>query len=176
MPFGTFILMMQPVHLAIGIVEGFVTTAVVTFIWKARPELIDSSAAGNEGGKASAKTVLAVLLAAAVLIGGGLSWFASTSPDGLEWSMEKVAGTSTLEATDQIHRFFADVQSKLAIFPDYSFKAAETVADTTTAAWPDVNAGTSVSGLAGGGLTLAFAALTGLLIRAVKKRKKKSAG
>ncbi|MEJ2040022.1 MAG: energy-coupling factor ABC transporter permease, partial [Desulfosarcinaceae bacterium] len=40
LPFGTFVLLMQPIHLAIGIVEGLVTAAVVGFVWKARPELV----------------------------------------------------------------------------------------------------------------------------------------
>ena len=45
LPFGTFLLLMQPIHLAIGLVEGLITAAVVTFIWNARPEVL--SAAGR---------------------------------------------------------------------------------------------------------------------------------
>ena len=41
LPFATFLFLMQPIHLAIGIVEGLVTAAVVTFIWKARPEILN---------------------------------------------------------------------------------------------------------------------------------------
>ena len=41
LPFIAFALLMQPIHLAIGIIEGFVTAAVVTFVWKARPEIIE---------------------------------------------------------------------------------------------------------------------------------------
>ena len=40
LPFATFALLMQPIHLAIGIVEGVVTAAVVTFVWQARPEVL----------------------------------------------------------------------------------------------------------------------------------------
>ena len=32
---------MQPIHLAIGVVEGIVTAAVVTFVWRARPEILE---------------------------------------------------------------------------------------------------------------------------------------
>jgi len=174
LPFGTFVMMMQPIHLAIGIVEGLVTTVVVTFIWKAKPDLIDHAVAVNAADKKSTKKVLVGLLAAAVIVGGGLSWFASSNPDGLEWSMEKVAGTTELESTDPIHQFMADIQNKLAFLPGYAFKSSETAAETAQAAWPDVNAGTSVSGIVGGALTLSFAALTGLIIRFVKNRKKKS--
>ena len=29
---------------------------------------------------------------AAIVTGGALSWFASTHPDGLEWSIDKITG------------------------------------------------------------------------------------
>ena len=45
LPFATFLLLMQPIHLAIGIVEGLVTAAVVVFVWKARPEILEMTAA-----------------------------------------------------------------------------------------------------------------------------------
>ena len=40
LPFKTFVLLMQPIHLAIGFVEGIATAAVVLFIYNAQPELI----------------------------------------------------------------------------------------------------------------------------------------
>jgi cobalt/nickel transport system permease protein len=39
--------------------------------------------------------------------------------------------------------------------------------------WPSVNAGTSVSGIVGGTLTLLLAAFTGFIISAMKKKKRK---
>jgi len=41
--FGTFFLFMQPVHLAIGLVEGFVTAGVINFVRAVRPEILESS-------------------------------------------------------------------------------------------------------------------------------------
>ncbi len=38
--FPTFTLLMQSIHLAIGLVEGIVTALIVLFMWKARPELM----------------------------------------------------------------------------------------------------------------------------------------
>lgn len=55
LPFGTFLLLMQPIHLGIGIVEGFVTAAVVTFVWRARPEIIEKAALGEALGNISIK-------------------------------------------------------------------------------------------------------------------------
>ena len=118
LPFATFIMVMQPIHLAIGTVEGLVTAAVITFIWRARPELIDhtASSAVQQAGLAR-KKVVAGLLAAAMITAGGLSLFASSDPDGLEWSLAKTAGTAELEAPAGIHQTLATLQSKISLFP-----------------------------------------------------------
>jgi len=61
LPFQTFVLLMQPIHLAIGFVEGLVTAAVVTYIWKVRPELLAGAASRPEKPSSSMKKVLVVL-------------------------------------------------------------------------------------------------------------------
>ena len=40
LPFGAFLLAMQPIHLAIGAVEGCITAAVLAFLYEARPSLL----------------------------------------------------------------------------------------------------------------------------------------
>ena len=65
LPFVTFLLLMQPIHLAIGIVEGLVTAAVVTFIWKARPEILNMAGAARPMGRVAIGNVLAGLLVVA---------------------------------------------------------------------------------------------------------------
>jgi cobalt/nickel transport system permease protein len=67
LPFNTFALLMQPIHLGIGVVEGLVTAAVVTFVWKARPEILERTAAGETIGSIPIKKVLIGLLAATVI-------------------------------------------------------------------------------------------------------------
>ena len=42
LPFGSFLMVMQPIHLAIGLVEGIVTGAILIFVHQARPELLAS--------------------------------------------------------------------------------------------------------------------------------------
>ncbi len=174
LPFGTFVLLMQPIHLAIGIVEGLVTAAVVTFVWKARPELIEPDSFRILR-NFSIKKVVTVLAIVAIVVGGGLSWFASANPDGLEWAMFRTAGTEELEANGEIYDTAAGVQEKSALLPDYGFKAREGEAAAeadTEDSWPAVNAGTSFSGLVGGAVTLLLAGGTGYLIYFFKKRKK----
>ncbi|MBE0617672.1 MAG: energy-coupling factor ABC transporter permease, partial [Proteobacteria bacterium] len=74
LPFSSFALLMQPIHLAIGIVEGLVTAAVVSFVWKAQPGILESAAAHKPLGGISVKKVLAGLAVGALLAGGVLSW------------------------------------------------------------------------------------------------------
>lgn len=173
LPFAVFVLLMQPIHLAIGVVEGLVTAAIVTFVWRARPEIMEKAAGGEALGGISVKKVLTGLLIAVVVVGGALSWFASANPDGLEWSMEKTAGTPELEAPDGIHQVLSEIQSKTAFLPDYGFKTKEEAPEAQTQSWPSVSVGTSVSGMVGGALTLALAAFTGLVISLYKRKNKR---
>ncbi len=177
LPFRTFLLLMQPIHLAIGIVEGLVTTAVVVFVWNARPEVIRMAARNEPLRGVSLKKVLVTLALATVVTGGALSWFASSHPDGLEWSMEKTAGTAELEAHEgRIHGFFARIQEMTAFLPDYGFRSGRVEAsgpgvEEVQAQWPAVESGTSVSGLVGGGLTLILAGVVGIFLKRASTRR-----
>ncbi len=170
---------MQPIHLAIGVVEGLVTAAVVGFVWKVRPEIIDKVALGEGLGGISIKRILAGLAIVAVITGGIFSWFASSYPDGLEWAMFNTSGKEELEAPEGIHQTLASIQERIAFLPDYTFKTQEqeTNADgmEAEAAWPAVDAGTSAAGLVGGIMTLLLAGITGFSIHLIKKRNKASA-
>lgn len=178
LPFGTFVMLMQPIHLAIGVVEGLVTAAVVGFVWQARPEIIEKAASGEALGRISVKKVLAGLAVVALITGVVFSWFASAYPDGLEWSMAKTSGKEELEAHGGIYQTLAAVQEKVAFLPDYTFRAPEEATsaapEETTASWPAVDAGTSVSGLVGGAMTLLLAGIAGYCIHLTKKRNKAS--
>ena len=126
LPFFTFVLLMLPIHLAIGVVEGLITAAVVTFVWKARPELMEAAPPAAPGPPRSFKPVILGLVALAIFTGGLLSWFASTHPDGLEWSVKGVTGKEEMEAPKQgVHGAMAWIQEKLAFLPDYDFKKPE---------------------------------------------------
>lgn len=181
LPFGTFVLLMQPIHLAIGIVEGLVTAAVVTFVWKARPEVLEAAAIGKTRSTSPLKGVLAGLLVVTAFTGGALSWFASAHPDGLEWSMFRTSGKEELDVPEKgPHAWLGRFQEKTAILPDYNFPPAEeaeepagTEHETEAAgaeSWPSISAGTTVSGLVGAILTLALAGLIGLGLRRYHSR------
>jgi cobalt/nickel transport system permease protein len=168
LPFSTFVLLMQPIHLAIGVVEGIVTAAVVIFVWNARPEILNAAAHSKHIGQISITKVLLGLLIAVVIVGGALSWFTSTNPDGLEWAMFKTAGVEELEADHGFHKALSAFQKKTAFLPDYSFKQSETQPEAqadTEPSWPAVDPGTSVSGIVGGALVLALCIAIGFLFR-----------
>ncbi|MGV8981414.1 energy-coupling factor ABC transporter permease [Clostridium sp.] len=181
LPFGTFILMMQPIHLAIGLVEGFETATIVTFIWKARPEIIEKAANLEAFGNVSIEGVLISILIAVVVVGGSLSWFASSNPDGLEWSMKKISGSANIKATDGIHKTLLTIQSKTAVLPKYNFKtkigeSKKELAAQAEKSGSTINAGKSVSGIVGGTLTLALTVFTGFIINVLKRKKRKVIG
>lgn len=174
LPFGTFLLLMQLMHLAIGIVEGLITATVVTFVWKSRPEILENAWDGKPLGGISIKKVLAGLLIVAAFTGAVLSWFASSYPDGLEWSLFKTVGEEELVTPEGVHLTLAELQEKTAILPDYGFKHAPDAQEETgeEAVWPTVDGGTSVSGLVGGAMTLVLAVLIGFIISLCKRRRK----
>ena len=143
LPFGIFAAAMQPIHLAIGLVEGLITGAVLCFVHEARPELLWHAETGKEG-RFSLRKTLVILAAAAAVIGGALSLIASSLPDGLEWAIGRVTGREELEAAGSIYDRAASVQEGLSFLPDYAFKGSESAA------------GTSVSGIVGAVMVLAL--------------------
>lgn len=163
LPFATFAALMQPVHLAIGVVEGLVTGAVLCFLRSAQPELLTPPDPGSAPPFARAKVLTSLLLVTA-LTGGLLSWFASEHPDGLEWSIARASGSEELPATSgEVHRSLEQVQHKTAVLPDYALKGDSAPTEV----------GTSLSGLVGGIVTLI---LTGLLALTIRRRGQKQAG
>lgn len=161
LPFGAFVGIMQPIHLAIGLVEGLITSAVLVFVYEARPELLPDGKASPAQGKLSRRGTLAVLAAVVILVGGGLSLFASPNPDGLEWSLFGNADSGYTEnlGLDEenygLHSAASDaaasIQEKTAFLPDYGFPESDSAA------------GTTVSGLVGSAIVAGAAVLICLI-------------
>jgi len=163
LPFPVFVTLMQPIHLAIGIVEGIVTAAVLGFVFSMRPEIIES---GFQGTSLKAgipiRKVLIALVVITVITGGILSIFASAYPDGLEWSMEKTAGTAELEADGPAFARAQSIQEATAFMPDYDFASAGEEGSA---------AGTTVAGLLGSLITFLVAGGAGLVIYLAKRKR-----
>lgn len=165
LPFSTFLVIMQPIHLAIGVVEGLVTASVISFIYNAKPEILQSAMEGGPIGVHPIRKIILGFLTVTLLTGGVLSWSASTQPDGLEWSITKVTGKEELKEPGQgLHGTLSAIQEKVAFLPDYSFKKKP---DSNPADKKDggYKLGTSVSGIVGGTLTLGLSFIIGIILK-----------
>ncbi|WP_418991213.1 energy-coupling factor ABC transporter permease [Alistipes sp.] len=150
LPTGRFLLFMLPIHLVIGIGEGLATAAVIGVVQRYKPELLAEAATQPAPGRRKLGKALAVIALAALLIGGSFSWLASSKPDGLEWSIEKVTGGTDLEAAEEgLHGTSARIQQTTALMPDYD---------------------TSLAGIIGSGAILAAVFGASYLMRAGQKQ------
>lgn len=165
LPFGAFLVMMLPIHVGIGVVEGLITAAVALFVMQAQPELLARNRRQASLSGVNLRPILVGLVVASVVAGGVVSWFASTNSDGLEWSIEKVAGTAELESGYALHESLAGIQEGTAFMPDYGFKSGGEEAEEGETAWPAVDTGTSTAGIVGAAIVLAMAAGLGFLLR-----------
>ncbi|WP_054740116.1 energy-coupling factor ABC transporter permease [Cellulosilyticum ruminicola] len=133
-----FVINMMSIHLAIGLGEGIITAGLVYLYDKANAVSENHALIGT--------------MSLAVLTSGFLSLFASSYPDGLEWSLIQVAGTDTLAATSKVHTICESIQTQTVLLPDYAFKAVEN----------SISSG--VAGLIGCILVFAIALAAGLIL------------
>ncbi|MCK5565441.1 MAG: energy-coupling factor ABC transporter permease [Planctomycetes bacterium] len=158
-PFSTFLVTMIGVHLLIGTIEGILTAAVLIYLRQARPQLIDSCI--TSPAKISKTGVYVSLLVMTLIVGCGVSLYASEMPDGLEWSYAErpdqpefkhiISNDSkTVAVTDQL-------QSKYSLLPDYTIRASS--GEVQGDGW------TSFAAVAGSGLTMGAVWLFSLFIR-----------
>lgn len=170
-PFAAFLTLMQPIHFFIGLIEGLVTSAVIVFVYETRPELVrDVNLDSKVSNKMKLGTTILTLAIVVAIVGGGLSLFASSNPDGLEWSLfgNSENGYSSNLALDEedygvtssMAQKSQAVQEKTAFLPDYAFSNDS-----------DNPLGTSVSGIVG---ALIVAVLATGICFAGKSFKKKS--
>ena len=171
LPFGAFVALMQPIHLAIGLVEGLITAAVLSFVFESRPELLRDVDAASEGlaAKRSLKATIAILAVVALVVGGGLSLLASSNPDGLEWALfgnaeEGYAENMGLDEDDfgvssKAADTAAGIQEATSFLPDYAF------------AENDTPVGTTVSGIVGSAMVAGVAVLICLAGGFFRKKK-----
>ena len=171
LPFGAFVALMQPIHLAIGLVEGLITAAVLCFVFESRPELLRNVNAAEDGltAKRSLKATIAVLAVVALVVGGGLSLLASSNPDGLEWALfgnaeEGYAANMGLDeenfgVASSAAEKAEGIQEATSFLPDYAFANSESPV------------GTSVSGVVGSAMVAGVAVLICLAGGFFRKKK-----
>jgi len=173
LPFSAFLSFMQPIHLAIGLIEGLITAAIVGYLYDQKEDLhydlfkeeTRESDHEHDIKKSRTRRVVTMVFIMTLMVGGILSHFASSNPDGLEWSVEKVVSES-VDATEEssiIKSSLESVQDQVAVLPDYDFDASTGMSGSIL--------GTSTSGIIGSLLTLFLACLLGVGVRQFRKRK-----
>ena len=163
LPFATFTLLMQPIHLAIGVIEGIVTALVVSFVYRARPEVLQSVTEERPPGELPLRSLLVAFVLTTLLIGGCFSWFASEHPDGLEWSIARITGSDDLPETGlKKHKTLAAIQEKTSLLADYALPEGAGHGSSQ-------RTGKTLSGIVGGTLTLIICFLTGFALRGRRK-------
>lgn len=177
LPFTSFVLLMQPIHLVIGAIEGAVTAAVVSFLIKARPDIVLGATLGRPlGDPRPLRSALAAGIAVALFTGGVVSWYASHKPDGLEWALARMTADGTLKAPhhDDQQGLLARLQRSVAFLPDYTFRgeaasrgnAADGQHPRTESRWE-----TSVAGVAGTVMALAVVWVGGHVLTRRQRRR-----
>ena len=152
LPFSKMLLLMLGIHLLISIFEGIITVGSYMFIkrYSLQTEL------NSETGKL--KPYFGIL-SVSLIIAATVSLFASSKPDGLEWSVYNIMGTASEPHSmiGHFHNLLGALQDKIAFLPDYSFAGG-------SGQW-----GTSVSGIAGAVIVIILASSLGYIIRKANK-------
>ncbi len=174
LPLSTFLLLMQPIHLAISLIEGFATAGIVIYVRTLRPDIVDDlKVIKTLSTGISLKKMLIVMAVLAVITGSAFSWFASTYPDGLEWSIEMIYGKPEIpEKESPIKESLSKIQEKTAVLPDYSFPSKGE--EEAKPSWPAVDPGTSFSGFIGGIMVLILIVIFGIGIKYMRKHREKT--
>lgn len=122
LPTSTFLAFMLPIHLAIGAIEGAATAAVLCFLAKYRPETLYGEYVAVESASPKRfvsrsgrlRPVLICFGIATLIFAGAFTWIASSNPDGLEWSIEKVSGISEMPSATPPTAIMPDYDSRFA--------------------------------------------------------------
>ncbi len=144
LPVSLFLISMCFIHLLIGFVEAIITYFVVMFIYKEKSDILYVFNENGKKYKGLSKVVMAITLIS-FIVAGGLSMYASSKPDGLEWSLER-----TVEVPESNH---------ISVFGDYAV-GGENISDS---------AKTAIAGIVGTTVTLGATFLIGSFM--IKKRK-----
>ena len=129
LPFSLFVGIMQSIYFVIGFVEGLITAMVLLFVYEARPQMLQGTGEitlSQIESKFSLCKVITVFTIIALLAGGIFSVFSSAQPDGLEWSIERIIGSTEIETVNShVHMVLENIQKATAVLTDYSFKGKD---------------------------------------------------
>ncbi|MDE5592313.1 MAG: PDGLE domain-containing protein, partial [Helicobacter sp.] len=132
--------------------------AVLCFGYETRGESLWNSSNLSSKNQISFSMLFGVLSILTLAIAALLSLIASDSPDGLEWSLEKVTGATELESQGKIYENLSKLQEFISLLPDYTFKDSQSPL------------GTSFSGIIGSLIVLCLCILACYFFRIFKAK------
>ncbi len=148
-PLRELALLMAGVHLPVAVAEGLLTAGVVRLLSRAAPDRVEAA-------RAARVPALAALGGIALFTGTVAASFASTRPDGLAWSLARVARSAPAEHARGVGALLHRLQERLAVLPGYAFAGTERRAG--------IDPGTVASGLAGTLLVAGLVLLVGGIV------------
>ena len=172
-PLADFLAIMTGVHLVIGLIEGLITFAVIGYLRRVRPALLGLDRS-NALSRLNRTAVAGSLVLTAAVLAGIVSWFASTHPDGLEWSYLVRRYGPVEQSIRQPVPAVAAVnqwQARWSPLTDYDRRQAPlgqpTLAEPAKpdTAWPHVNGWGSLAGVIGTATTLVVLYVASMLMR-----------
>ncbi len=163
-PFTSFLLTMETLHLIASIIEGFITASVIAYILKVRPQIL--SAQCSRESSYSLRAVLTSFAIATVVMATILSILASEKPDALEWSYKDRPDQANfkpiIDNDSKKIQAVDDFASKIAIMPDYSNPKVKQSEAAISNGW------TSLAGILGALITMSLIWVITTIIRKQK--------
>ncbi|HIU86727.1 TPA: energy-coupling factor ABC transporter permease [Candidatus Spyradomonas excrementavium] len=98
-----FTALMQAIHLPIGLVEGIVTGAVVVIAKQVKPANLSIAFGGIS-----------------LILAGFISQYASTKPDGLEWSLLNISDAFISQTQSSLYAISEALQAKTSILLNFA--------------------------------------------------------
>lgn len=120
LPAAEFMGYMIPIHLLFGAIEGIACGAILLFVARREPALLEAYRTRCQSLRINHKRVFATFTIAALVIGGLFSLMASSLPDGLEWSIAKTLGDQMMGLSSGVQMAADNLQQSIALAPDYA--------------------------------------------------------
>jgi cobalt/nickel transport system permease protein len=163
-PVGTFLATMAGVHLLVGITEGLITVAILSYLTAVRPDLIEGITTSARG-LLSRKAELISRVIITIITAAGFSLLASSKPDGLEWSYlerpDRPDFKPLIINKDPMVKSADELHSKIALMPGYS-SCGVSEKHPVSAGW------TSLAGIMGSAVCMGIIWLLARLLRPAK--------
>ncbi len=125
LPMRRFLVYMVAIHLAVGLCEGVATAVILAIVKRYRRDLIPDMNKDSTPQHRRLGRIISTFAIVALVVGASFSWIASSKPDGLEWSIERVSGGEELALPDNAYHASAlCIQEHTALLPDYNTSLA----------------------------------------------------